>query len=454
MSPAFPLFALLAWLLASACTAHTPTDYYVRQGSGCSGAHPSCGVDEPGREFEDVDQCAELLRPGDTCWIKDGVYAKGIDESTERAYQPQRSGTQEQPIAYRSYPGARPVFRGSATWTMGHKGRLSYIHYDGLRVEGVLRIQGESEDDRTRGIVVENCELEGGGGKDDGNWSALFAQWTEDLVVRNNTIHYSRPAKSGRGEKGISLFNGRRTRIEDNRISGFPDEAIFDKEGGEQNAYRRNWFEGNRIHIKLSNQPDERGIYNVGSEISGNLFRCDPAGDELALLVLSQATGWRVFQNTGIGCHALQVRSRSGPASGGEVWNNLWWRPGPGGHWWASEHGDDREPAYLDHNLYTPGGRFEENRETDAERSFESLAAWASTVHPSRYDLHSLETEPWFRDHAAGDFRTIAESKARGAGRNGEDLGAWPREDSPAPGPKPAVVRVTPPRKVAAQARR
>ncbi len=451
---ALALASLAALLVPSACGAHTPTDYYVRQGSPCSGTYPRCGVDEPEREFADVDQCAALLRPGDTCWLKDGVYAKGIDESSGRAYQPRRSGTREQPIAYRAYPGQRPVFRGPAIWTMGHKGRLSYIHYDGLRVEGVLRIVGESEDDRTRGVVVENCELVGGGGKDDGNWSALFVQWAEDLVVRNNAIRFERPAKSGRGQKGISVFNGRRTRIEDNRIEGFPSEAIFDKEGGEQNAYRRNWFERNRIQIKLSNQPDERGIYNVGTEISGNLFRCDPDADGLAVLVLSQATDWRVFQNTGIGCNAIQVRSSSGPASGGQVYNNLWWRPGPGGEWWASEHGDDREPAFMDHNLYTPGGRFRENRDTAQERDYDTLAAWASVPHPARYDAHSLETEPWFRDFAAGDFRPVPESKARGAGRGGEDLGAWPYEASPAPGPKPVAERAQPPRKVAAQGSR
>jgi hypothetical protein len=439
---------------ASACSAGPPADYFVRQGSGCRDAYPRCGVDEPGREFDDVDQCGAALRPGDTCWIKDGVYARGIDGDSGRAYQPRRSGTRERRIAYRAYPGAKPVFRGPATWTMGHKGEISYVTYDGLRVEGVLRIQGESEDERTQGVIVENCELIGGGGKDDGNWSALFAQWTEDLVVRNNTIRFERPAKSGHGQKGLSLFNARRARIENNRISGFPDEAIFDKEGGEENAYRRNWFESNRIHIKLSNQPDERGIYNVGSEVSGNLFRCDPEQGGIALQVLSQATGWRVFQNTGIGCDAIEVRSKSGPASGGEVWNNLWWHPKPGADWWASSHGDDREPAFMDYNLYTPGGRFLENNDSDGEREFERLAGWAAVPHPQRYDQHSLEAEPWFRDYAMNDFRPIEESKARRAGRNGEDLGAWPSPDAPAPGPNAGALRVLPPRKVTSQARR
>jgi hypothetical protein len=438
--------ALAALLLGIAPGCGEPvyaTDYYVKQGSGCTRAYPRCGADVAGQEFDDVDQCASVLRPGDTCWIKDGVYRKGVDSDRDRPYQPHRGGEPGRPVSFRAYPGQRPVFRDGGVWDLGVSGAVDHVRYSGLAVEGVLRIQGQNEQRRARGIVVENCDISLGGGKNDGNWSGIFVQWAEDLVIRGNRIH---DVKVDGAAKGISIFNGRRVLVEHNHIFGNPSEGVFDKEGGEDNVYRNNLFERNGTHLKINNQADERGLYNVRTRITENLFLCEPGADASAsILMLSRPSEWEVSHNTSYECDGIEVRSKSGPARAKAVFNNIWWRSGPRGSAWSSESGDDREPEYMDFNLYAPGDRFRENRYTDASRSVDGLEAWRAREHPLRYDEHSLELDPLFANPALRDFRLAAGSPARGAGRGGEDLGAWPRADSSGVGPQPEHAPVSGP---------
>jgi hypothetical protein len=421
------------------------SDYYVRQGTGCTRAYPRCGVDVPGQEFDDVDQCAAVLRPGDTCWIKDGVYRKGIDSERERPYQPRRGGEPGRPVTFRAHPGHRPVFRDGGVWDLGVSGAIDHVTYAGLAIEGVLKIQGQNEQRRVRGVTVDGCDVSGGGGKDDGNWSGIFVQWAEDLVIRDSRIHDVRAEGAA---KGVSVFNGRRVLFEHNHVYGNPSEGIFDKEGGEDNVYRRNLFERNGTHLKINNQRDERGLSNVRTQIYENLFLCDPDGPSSSILMLSQPTEWEVYHNTSWECDGIEVRSKSGPAQAKAVFHNVWAWSRPGRTAWSSEAGDDREPAFMDFNLYAPGGRFRENRYTDAARSVEGLEAWRGAEHPLRYDEHSLEAEPLFANPALRDFRLAEGSPGRGAGRAGEDLGAWPRGGAAtAVGPRPlrAAVGAPPP---------
>ena len=433
-------FFFLALFVAWGCfgVPSRATDYYVQKGTGCTSAYPRCGVDEPGREFDDVDQCARILAPGDTCWIKNGVYSGGASSRGSHTYVPRNSGRPDAPLSFRAYPDHRPIFRDGGNWDLGTSGTQHHVVYSGLVVEGVLRIQGSSESERVRGVRIEHCEISGGGGKSDGNWAGIFAQWTEDLVVSNNVIRDTvvDPGLGGSDSaKGITLFNGRRTLIEHNYIHGHPSEGIFDKEGGEDNVIRRNVFESNGKHVKINNQADERKLYNERTEIYENLFLCDRGGGSTSVLMLARPTAWRVYNNTGFECSGIEVRSSSGAANAEAVYNNIWWRSESGKTMWSSQAADDREPDYMDYNLYAPRGKYRENRYSDAAKSVYGLETWRSTEHPRIYDTHSLEVDPKFRNPGMRDFRLGEDSPARGAGRSGEDLGAYPRGDDTALGP-------------------
>ncbi len=431
----------LAYALAAPERA-AATDYYVKRGSGCLQAHPGCGVDVAGREFDDVDQCARVLQPGDTCWIKSGSYTRGIDSADGRPYQPLVPGTAAAPIRFRAYPGHTPVFEGGSAWQLGVRTQLiHHVIYSGLRIRGALSIVGSSEGSRVRGVVVEGCEISGGGGKDDGNWSGIFVQWAEDVVIRDNIVRDVRGAPSGHGQKGISLFNARRTLVEHNFVANNPDEAIFDKEGGEDNVYRRNVFSNNTVHLKLNNQDDDSGVNNLRSQVYENLF----LGGSEGVRVLVEPRDWRIYSNTFVDTAGVVVRSNSGPAPGGEVFHNIFFRSSLGREHFESWNGDDREPVLMDWNFYTPGGLFIENRYAST-REHTGLAAWSQATHPRVYDRASREGDPVFVDAAHGDYHLAAGSPARGAGRAGEDLGAWPRgDDGTRLGPRALAIAIPPP---------
>ena len=89
--------------LSSACLA---TDYYVATDG--SDSH-SGSKTEPWRTIQ---HAADTLQPGDTVYIRGGVYRECV--------QPGRGGTSEDKrIAFKAYPGEIPMIKGSepiATW--------------------------------------------------------------------------------------------------------------------------------------------------------------------------------------------------------------------------------------------------------------------------------------------------------------------------------------------------
>jgi len=420
-----------------------PTDFFVERGSGCLGPYPGCGTEA--NPFDDIDQCAELMVPGDTCWVLDGIYTKGADYEDGRPYQPANSGTENNPISFRAYPGHKPLLRGESgvTWDFGTGDRRDYITYDGFRVDGVIRIHGDNESSRAVGVVVENFEICHGGGKDDGNWSGIFAEYVEDLTIRNNVIR-DISAPSGHGQKGMSIFNGRRTLVEHNLFLNNPSEGVFDKEGGEDNVYRRNVFQNNTVALKINNQSDGNGVQNERTGIYENLFICSEDGEFAeAIRMLVQPTDWDIYNNTGYGCNAIVVRSSSGPAFGGVVFNNIWWTHTDDSLiMWENWNGDDREPDYLDYNFYAPNGRYRENRFHPNSENHFGLTDWSNASHPLTYDTHSIEGNPRFENSGALDFRLREDSPARGAGVFGEDMGAYPRRDGTVIGPSVGISEV------------
>ena len=319
---------------------------FAKQGTNCVLPYPFCGTESA--PFDDIDLCAAALQPGETCWVMDGFYYKGIDQSDGSPYQPVRSGTPSQRIAFRAYPGEHPTIASAAgvTWHFGMRSSRHYVTYDGFRIRGVLRIHGSHEFSRVSGVVVENCEIWGGGGKDDGNWSGIHAEFVEDLTIRNNVIRSIR-SPSGGSAKGISIYNGRRTIVENNLLYDNPSEGVFDKEGGEDNVYRRNVLWNNVVGLKINNQDDSLGIENVGTQIYENVFVCLGDGLSEAIRLLHQPTDWVIRNNSGHECSGIIVRSRSGPASGGIVYNNIWSSSRLETMLWESQHGDDREPDYI-----------------------------------------------------------------------------------------------------------
>jgi hypothetical protein len=79
----------------------------------------------------------------------------------------------------------------------------------------------------------------------------------------------------------------------------------------------------------------------------------------------------------------------------------------------------------FDHNDYKMPDSDRSAWFIDGRESFNGLSAW-TTARPS-FDLHSLSVDPKFVSVGDSDFHLAGASPCRGKGKNGEDLGAYPR---------------------------
>ncbi len=79
--------------------------------SGCESpgyfVSPNGSDDNPGtidRPFKTVQKCADLIQPGETCWLRKGTYRETI--------QPRVSGTREKPIVFAAYKNEQVTISG------------------------------------------------------------------------------------------------------------------------------------------------------------------------------------------------------------------------------------------------------------------------------------------------------------------------------------------------------
>ena len=97
----------------------------------------------------------------------------------------------------------------------------------------------------------------------------------DGAVVGNTAVGVSR-AVAGiySGPSAATTLTLQRTVVENNYLLNNPSEGVFDKEGGEDNVYRRNVLRDNFVGLKINNQSDSRGIQNERTQIYENLFIC------------------------------------------------------------------------------------------------------------------------------------------------------------------------------------
>jgi hypothetical protein len=122
-----PLFASLAGLalVASLSRAQAQSKLYVAPNGDDSA---SGSLTAP---FATMSKAVSLLKPGDTLFVRDGVYAESFVVSA--------SGTSSDPIQIMAYPGETPIIDGQGRLPTRKEDPLvrlrgSYIHLDGLKI--------------------------------------------------------------------------------------------------------------------------------------------------------------------------------------------------------------------------------------------------------------------------------------------------------------------------------
>lgn len=203
-----------------------------------------------GQPFASLQHAHDLAKPGDTIYLRGGVY------TLTEGIQLTRDGTSGAPITIANYPGETPVLDGSrmtSTQYYGSAGAggwvldgssLSYNHIVGLEIRGgpmggfVLR-------DESHNNVVENLDVhDNGRGGSEGKGISLYGASSNNLFL-NNDSHDNHDLAGDNADGFQVSTSGAGNVLRGNRAWGNSDDGFdfFNVQNGTRNAPVR--IEGN-----------------------------------------------------------------------------------------------------------------------------------------------------------------------------------------------------------------
>jgi Ca2+-binding RTX toxin-like protein len=220
------------------------TIYYVSP----TGSDSQTGAIE--RPFASLQHAHDLSQPGDTIYLRGGVYA------LTNGIQLTHDGTSGAPITIANYPGETPILDGSGITSTDYYGRsgaggwvldgssISWNHIVGLEIRGgpmggvVLR-------DESHNNVIERLDVhDNGGGGSEGKGFSLFGASSNNLFL-NNDSHDNRDLAGDNADGFQVSTSGAGNVLRGNRAWGNSDDGfdLFNIQDGTRNAPVR--LEGN-----------------------------------------------------------------------------------------------------------------------------------------------------------------------------------------------------------------
>ena len=136
----------------------------------------------------------------------------------------------------------------------------------------------------------------------------------------------------------------------------------------------------------------------------------------MGLYVNSNASGWEIYNNIIYNCSPNGTHIKA--VVGHTLYNNIFMSNantyGPTGNALGAF-------AYSDYSCFYDSGNFYLFYDVVGD-----LAAWQTA---SGLDAHSIDTNPLFINPANLDFHLQSKSPCKGTGKDGLDMGAYPRND-------------------------
>lgn len=260
--------------------------YYVDQ------SHPLGSDNNPGTEalpWKTINHAATVLQAGDTALVKEGTYDVGASPGwAVPAVNPSHSGTPDNPITFRAYPGHKVTITTSGGQAAIGSAGKDYIVWDGLAVDMADRLKGIIIYG-AKGCVIKRCEVIGNYIPTGDNHDGIRIERAEACRIQHNIIRGVRGDSPN--SAGIKVYSkgAKNLIVEDNYICD-NTAGVFDKDFGVQNTYRRNYFTRNQTPFYGNNQGGPAVYYihdnvfdgrielhaaNTGTEVHDNLVRSD-----------------------------------------------------------------------------------------------------------------------------------------------------------------------------------
>lgn len=384
-----------------------------------------------------IGKAATSSVPGDTILIRAGTY------KLKSQIDPQSGSSPAQRITYRAYPGESVTIDGQSGYCIGLTGR-SYLTFQGLKFTtqdtavgaGMIYLEG------TRHAVFQDCEFHGmpapRGGENSAVIRCMSTGWpdsantqnSDSCVFRNNHFHDN-------ASPALRLYDTKGWVIENNLFENCV-QAIGAKDEPYDMIVQRNLIVGGDLAFYFPLQGGGRNVTITENIVSGT-------GGGLMIGGLgtyeTQRRNLQVYNNSFHDVGTLLMgwsESKYDTMIG--FWNNIFHSDTamniPAGadvgarfvsvNKYQTERMEPTDYSF-DHNDYSMPANDRSTAFIDARVSYADLAAWQKARAP--FDAHSMSKDPKFLHPKSRDFHLGADSPCKGAGKNGEDLGAYPRGD-------------------------
>ena len=368
-----------------------------------------------------------IAMPGDTVIVKPGRYTDP-NATWYSAFTPARSGTSAAPITIKSVPrhGAVLVPRNFSSTAVNTYPALSiyskkYIVVDGFKAEGMLKIHEDAGLDQF--VTIQNCIVLYGSQQGDDpslNWG-IAVHTSNRNIVRNNRVSSMRSSgNNSQNTAAIMVFASNNNLIENNDAdggNGVVGSAYGQKAGQiHHNIWRRNIARNAPIGFlgKGSTAGDQFSDYETFYQ--NIIIDC-----VIAFNLNHNSRYWAVYNNTAYNVQHFMMQWQLSSV-GNQYWNNL--VVASVSMYQIEDLSSASFAAFITYSNYnlisSTSGPFARWQYGSGAMT---LAQWKSTT---GYDAQTIAGDPQFVNAAAGDFHLRATSPAKGKGRDGEDIGAYP----------------------------
>jgi len=380
----------------------------------------------PGTEnmpWKTLKKATETVTSGDVVIVKEGTYVASDPSSTHPydAFEPENSGTVNNPITFKSEPVlAATIERNSTDYLAWGISEKNYITIDGFHIKGGLRVEGE-------GFVIKNCELIWGWYPPHDtslNWG-LALHGASNSLIKNNYVH-SMEDSGNNGHNSACLHvhgDSDNNIIEKNTVdagNGIVYSAYGTKGGGmDYNVWRYN-LGTNAITGFLGMGSTDGTINTTYNDLYQNIIIDSTYGVELYKLCEYFDIYNNVFDGTERGLRAVKTTSDYN-----NLWNNIFNSSDRIFFWSGYADGDNPESFtglldYSDYQCFDGSYSHIAMIEASPTTYFTELSNWQN----DGWGVNSIEYAPLFMNPGGNnpeDYKLQSGSHALNAGIDRQD---------------------------------